>query len=282
MDIRPIDLPDLRTDVSSQFRDPSVMRRMFVADGAMSDKELADFSVIFSQAVGEAEMYHVAPAMTQLAFGAAESLEIFSLQPEDVPDRSGIMVFAGDDHLHATFTDGCTVAVHGYLWFAYSPGVTIVPLIDPHGPLGRGSRVAADPAMTLMLDYGDEVENYRAQKAGEQAPQMLADVLSTWLLMRQTLALTSEEHPDRATRKRLQRAGHEPKPVRVIELRRPAHSGPGDGSREFHHQWIVRGHWRQQWYPAREVHRPVWIAPHIKGPEGAPLIGGEKVYAWKR
>jgi hypothetical protein len=100
--------------------------------------------------------------------------------------------------------------------------------------------------------------------------------------MQQTLAQTTEVHVDRAARKRLRRLGQEPTPVRVIELRRPAHSGSGDGSREFHHQWIVRGHWRQQWYPAREVHRPVWIAPHIKGPEGAPLIGGEKVYAWKR
>jgi hypothetical protein len=69
----------------------------------------------------------------------------------------------------------------------------------------------------------------------------------------------------------------------VIELRRPkTSSGPGDGDREYHHQWIVRGHWRQQWHPKRQVHRPVWIAPHIKGPEGAPLIGGEKVYALKR
>ena len=107
-------------------------------------------------------------------------------------------------------------------------------------------------------------------------------VRASWLLMQQPLALSSEVEPDRRAQKRLRRAGYEPKPVRVIELRRPVHGGSGDGSREFHHQWIVRGHWRQQWYPAREVHRPVWIAPHIKGPEGAPLLGGEKVYAWKR
>jgi hypothetical protein len=44
----------------------------------------------------------------------------------------------------------------------------------------------------------------------------------------------------------------------------------------------VRGHWRQQWYPSIQDHRPVWIAPHRKGPEDAPMLGGEKVYQWSR
>ena len=102
--------------------------------------------------------------------------------------------------------------------------------------------------------------------------------------MQQPLADSSTVEPDRAARKRLHRAGQEPAPVRVIELRRSRNtaSGHGESDREYHHRWITRGHWRQHWYPKRQVHRPVWIAPHIKGPEGAPLIGGEKVYALKR
>ena len=44
------------------------------------------------------------------------------------------------------------------------------------------------------------------------------------------------------------------------------------------HRWVVRGHWRNQpWGPGRELRRPVYILPHIKGPDGAPLIGGERV-----
>jgi hypothetical protein len=108
-------------------------------------------------------------------------------------------------------------------------------------------------------------------------------VRTAWLLMQQPLAALSVTEPDRAAKKRLRRAGQEPKSVRVIELRRPKSSGEqGDGESNYHHQWIVRGHWRNHWHPKREVHRPVWIAPHVKGPEGAPMIGGEKVYAWKR
>jgi hypothetical protein len=106
---------------------------------------------------------------------------------------------------------------------------------------------------------------------------------AAWLLMQQPLAEIEDIEPDRATRKRLRRFGQEPAPVLLIGLRRPKSAADrGDGAREYQHQWIVRGHWRQQWYPKRQVHRPVWIAPHIKGPEGAPMIGGEKVNVWKR
>jgi hypothetical protein len=106
---------------------------------------------------------------------------------------------------------------------------------------------------------------------------------STWLLMQQPITSVSPAATTRAARRRYAREDKPLPLVRVITLRRPANpSGSGQSDREYHHQWIVRGHWRQQWYPSREVHRPVWIAPHVKGPEGAPILGGEKVYAWTR
>ena len=36
-------------------------------------------------------------------------------------------------------------------------------------------------------------------------------------------------------------------------------------------RWLVRGHYRAQWYPSIQAHKVVWIAPYLKGPEGAPL-----------
>jgi hypothetical protein len=42
------------------------------------------------------------------------------------------------------------------------------------------------------------------------------------------------------------------------------------------------GHWRKQWYPSQERNVPIWISPYVKGPDGAPLLAGEKVYAWQR
>lgn len=106
---------------------------------------------------------------------------------------------------------------------------------------------------------------------------------TTWLLMQQPMVDVVATATDRAARRRYERLEKPVPLVRTIRLRRPANPhGSGETDREYHHRWIVRGHWRQQWFPARQVHRPIWIAPHVKGPEDAPLLGGEKVYAWMR
>jgi len=110
--------------------------------------------------------------------------------------------------------------------------------------------------------------------------------MPSWAGM-QELTEIEDAHYDRAARRRAAREGRELPPVRVITLRRTRHSQHSQhegehGSREYHHRWLVRGHWRQQWFPKRQAHRPVWIAPHIKGPDDAPLLGGEKVYALRK
>ncbi len=68
-----------------------------------------------------------------------------------------------------------------------------------------------------------------------------------------------------------------PLPVcRVVRLRRVA---TGDreqhemttGQHEHAYRWWVRGHWRNQWFPSRKMHAPMWIAPHLKGPDDKPV-----------
>lgn len=100
-------------------------------------------------------------------------------------------------------------------------------------------------------------------------------------LLRQRIAQETVQQPDRPTRRRLAREGREAAPVRVISIRGASASGGGDGSREYVHRWIVRGHWRRQWYPSIGQNRPIWITPYVKGPDDAPLLGGEKVYSVK-
>ncbi len=82
---------------------------------------------------------------------------------------------------------------------------------------------------------------------------------------------------DRGARRRLERAsGRRVDPiVRCITLgrnqRRSGGAASGDGTRDHTHRWMVRGHYRNQWFPSKEKHQLRFIAPHIKGPEGAPL-----------
>jgi hypothetical protein len=281
MDIRPQDLPELRIELANQLRDTAVTDRAWSHGQHPSDR-LKTLVLGVADRTEAAEMYHVSEAMGALAAEASETLEKFALQPDDVPCATGLIVFDGEAPFEASYEDGCKNELRAIAWYAdpNGSGVLVIPGVLPHGWLGRGSRVAMDPGSLFLAPFSNQIEELLG--AGPVF-DVFGLLLTVWLLMAQPLAEHSQAQPDRAARRRLQRAGHESAPIRVIELRRPKNSGGhGVSDREYHHQWIVKGHWRQQWHPKREVHRPVWIAPHIKGPDGAPLIGGEKVYAWKR
>jgi hypothetical protein len=94
---------------------------------------------------------------------------------------------------------------------------------------------------------------------------------------------TTVERAPRAERRRAERKGIPDRDVRVVRLRpalREARdaAAPAGAGREYRSRWVVRGHWRNQAYGAgRQLRRPVWVAPYLKGPEGAPLLGGDRV-----
>lgn len=122
---------------------------------------------------------------------------------------------------------------------------------------------------------------------------------AAWLLMQQPQLIESSDIERRhSERGHDVRAKLNQSPVRVLQLHKEQHvqaaaaaeaSGetPGgedaaEAGREYTCRWLVAGHWRQQWYPARKVHRPLWIAPHLKGPADKPLRTAETVHLWDR
>ena len=52
--------------------------------------------------------------------------------------------------------------------------------------------------------------------------------------------------------------------------------------RERDFSWVVRGHMRKQWFSSLEEHKPVWIAPHIKGNVNMPLQNSQKMFVVDR
>jgi len=72
--------------------------------------------------------------------------------------------------------------------------------------------------------------------------------------------------------------------IRRVDLRPMKHVAVSHDAtgRVYTHRWVVRGHWRQQWYATIEKHKKVFIPPYLKGPEGAPLLTSPKVYVWSR
>lgn len=321
MDIRPQDLPEIRSEVvawhlshgPAMFDVAIRMGRMPLRPEGATHAAAQHLAHAEAQRVMNAELFWVNADMTELATVAAKSMPSFTLSSEDLPSRWGLMIF--ERPIHYMKTDAGDVSpivaaawgpwappnwTTGGVWVSWYSDVDAAIERAEHGHIAtQAGELAPWVAATIKAEisalvYDCEtvapftdtaVATVDALSGDPAEPDALGvDLMKTvWLLMQQPLSRSTEVVPDRAVRKRLRRKQQEPAPVRVIELRRsPRSESDGTGTREYHHAWVVRGHWRQQWHPKREVHRPVWIAPHIKGPEGAPLIGGEKVYAWKR
>jgi hypothetical protein len=105
-------------------------------------------------------------------------------------------------------------------------------------------------------------------------------VQSAWRLMSQLVPTSQKVAPRQARRARQRKQLSED--VTVIRLRRyrpSGEEGEGEGI-EYSHQWLVRGHWRNQWYPSIKMHRQIWIAPYVKGPEDKPLKISRRAFEW--
>jgi len=81
--------------------------------------------------------------------------------------------------------------------------------------------------------------------------------------------------PVRALRRNAKRLRIElPECVNYVVLRREQKSKSDIESllgRTYDYQWMVSGHYRNQWYPSEGSHKLIWIAPYVKGPEDKPL-----------
>jgi hypothetical protein len=140
-----------------------------------------------------------------------------------------------------------------------------------------------------VLPFGDIVDDETTDPENPKpiGNDALRTLISTWLLMDQPIVSTEPEPLPRQIRRAIQRSGREVPTVRVVKLRpakRPPQLEPEDpgNSRNYQHRWVVRGHWRNQWYPSRSDHKPIYVPTHLKGPEGAPFAGAEKVFDWSR
>ncbi len=137
------------------------------------------------------------------------------------------------------------------------------------GRKSHGLAIASSGAL-----YGDYVASEPTMPSGKPATISLFGMLS---FMNSPYIPKNEGHLPRQQQRANSRHGFAPEPeprVLFVDLR-PAlgvHDGDTTGQgATFHHRWIVRGHHRAQWYPSQQAHKVIWIAPHVKGPDGAPL-----------
>lgn len=134
------------------------------------------------------------------------------------------------------------------------------------------------PEFALSWVFGRSLADYdNNTRYGLQNEQIWKFVAALFLFMDQRIVQTTRRPAARNVQRRIRDAGIDIEPVaRVIELRRrdyvkdDAETSEAQ-ERDYACQWLVRGHWRNQWYASLGTHQPKWIAPYVKGPEDKPL-----------
>lgn len=313
--ISPRELPELRQALYMHPAMPELLYRQWSvwADHLRQsggDIDAADSYVgSTGNALRTAELHYIDQRFCALVSAAASSLPATALAEHDLPTPRGLTYFS------EPLLDGKTGGLARWvaLWSLVddidrnqpNTGFIVHWFVDRDSKWRRSGMAAAvdeegldqdsrDVAMRALppfcpslvgaVNFGSNDREALQDPEPGSVFWLLRYLLATWHVQRQRLTTSRIVRPNRAALRRLARAGDATDPaVRVISLRTPDRNGEAvRESHEYQHQWIVRGHWRQQWYPSIADHRPVWIAPHIKGPDDAPLLGGEKVYAWQR
>ena len=115
---------------------------------------------------------------------------------------------------------------------------------------------------------------------------MLQMFISMQLLAQQRIGEPQKLLPPRAQRKRaIKWDMHNQRFITLITLRRKSVKKDDHEPEKIErtHRWVVRGHWRRQWYPSLKRHDWKYIYEHIKGPEDKPLIVTERrVFNFRR
>jgi hypothetical protein len=140
---------------------------------------------------------------------------------------------------------------------------------------GRGQPPLADGA---DRDWEPAPDGRYCIADTRQIPAVASLAYAFWRIQAQPLASVARPPLDRPARRRAVRASivHD---TRIVMLRRTSPEGPEpDGEAKWHYRvrFVVRGHWRHLTDRDGNPYR-IWINAHIKGPDGAPLLGGEKV-----
>jgi hypothetical protein len=276
----PSGVAEFRLDMVNGMRElatisPSIEERQLLTDG--------------SRLLAEASLHWFGAEVVDLALHTWADVPIEVTAPAAVlPGESGVVVFADPIVLPAS-----NLEVQGVRWEPQtvrrqSDGKATKS--DPNNPATFSVSCTLISRMTAAVDMVSlswvppgVVQWWEKGDGHDPRVDAVVKIMTALFGLANSPGITRAEisKPDRPTRRRAQRAGvTDDSATRVVYLNGSAAHERTGTSGEYRHRWIVRGHWRSQPYgPRRSMRRAVYISPHVKGPEGAPLLTGDKVYA---
>lgn len=255
---------------------------------------------------------YITSDMLHVIMQAAEDLpDDVTFDPTTLMSQYGFALF--EEAILGEDANGTTIAIHGIAWECnpvrpefgirdIEPGdlkmaSVIYFLTDPHDlrdgineqfqhQIGR----EGIPLPPLTLSHIYPLLEGNGPPAGERkGMQLVSGIVKLFLAMqilsRQTIGEAQRFRPDRAQRRRIQRE-YPDQPERLITLitlrRKSVKHNEEPQKIEWSRRWIVRGHWRKQYYPKTKTYDWKYIYEYVKGPEDKPLVTGRRVFDFRR
>lgn len=245
-------------------------------------------------ALDTSSLWWVAEPMAKLALAASYELPGWDWAAAR-PSPSGIILWEGSTGQALTHAGDRALARHvpiqGIRWFPDGPTTGFQALVAAEdAPWGTPSdSLAMAPLTWQILDQGNLVTKPRLAAQANAIERLHALLGTTLLLSAQPTIATRRPH--HGGERMLARQGpHLPVAVTQVVLRESVRDAvDAQSDREAEAKWhlksrfLVRGHWRQQPVgPGRQLRRPTYIAPYLKGPADAPLNLTKEVHVWRR
>lgn len=255
-------------------------------------------------ALAAADLYFITDDMFQTVQAASQQLRDYTFSPEELPSENGLLIWEGSigtGHVGISWTRlGGNVKITCLMMKADIAATMVdprtgapvknakIPGPAPVGQdvsllMGANMEVKADSAFRKNAVLADRTNFKSGGFSSDEMKQMLRLMMSLFLIMRQTIVVETEVYVPRGTARWIERM--DPNllgATRYCTLRHKSmnaervgkHEGAG---RVFRHQWVSRGHWRDQPYPSKGTIERIWIPMSIKGPDGAPLLDPSKL-----
>lgn len=259
----------------------------FSKEQKVSDWEAGALKSFTTSPLIHGETFYWSPPICQLIFTTAESI------PTSWTLRSDSLITpCGFSWLGTPFnmTGFRPIYAIGWVPFVYRDKNRIEVAPYPYNPILEGglaisffSKVQgvqkAVPLTVLLWDIDTDLTHPRHD---EEAIKKMSVFATMMTFLQQRILVPSKFYADRVSRRRAERANVRPpsNEVQVVMFRRvERRTGEGEHRVEWTCHWIVRPHWRNQWYPSKKHYRPIPIAAYIKGPEDRPLRHSERLFA---
>lgn len=225
-----------------------------------------------------ADLYYVSRDFTHLAITSGQELTDVSLTREELPSAFGFLVWE-EPIEEAERIMGFKAGFRSVSWTLVPGGVWVNFYVQPED--GDPDYRYREPALSklIALSPGTGLPFINLGPVPEE-PQsgLLTTLLATWFLMTQPgVGQETIQHADKGLQRAYKRAGRKTPDVRVIDLRRRSQAERDAAAaageiRKISVRFLVRGHWKRQAYgPARSLRKTIYVAPFMKGPDGAPL-----------